>query len=37
MALRKSVGLNARTKATVRKASGDVYAATLDDKVGGMG
>jgi len=27
------MGLNARTKATVRKAAGDVYAATLDDKV----
>ena len=30
--LRKSAGLNARSKVAVRKAAGDVYAATIDDK-----
>ncbi|KAI8469622.1 MAG: glycoside hydrolase superfamily [Monoraphidium minutum] len=31
--VRKDNGLNARTKVTVRKVAGDVYAATFDDKV----
>lgn len=31
--VRKAAGINARSKVTVRKAAGDVYAATLDDKV----
>ena len=33
MKLRKSVGVNARSKITVRKAASDVYAATIDDKL----
>jgi hypothetical protein len=32
--IRTSQGVNARSKATVRKAVADVYAATIDDKVG---
>ncbi|KAJ9522476.1 hypothetical protein QJQ45_008233 [Haematococcus lacustris] len=31
--LRKRHGLNARSKVTVRKATADVYAATIDDKI----
>ena len=31
--IRQAAGLNARSKATVRKAVGDVYAHTVDDKV----
>ena len=31
--LRKSTGVNARSKVSVRKAAGDVYAATVDDKI----
>ena len=31
--MRKKHQLNARSKVTVRKAAGDVYAATIDDKV----
>jgi hypothetical protein len=32
--VRQTTGLNARSKVTVRKAAADVYAATIDDKVG---
>lgn len=31
--LRKRAGLHARSKVTIRRATGDVYAATIDDNV----
>ncbi|KIY94390.1 alpha-amylase, putative [Monoraphidium neglectum] len=33
VAVRKSYGINSRSKVAVRKAAGDVYAATIDDKI----
>ncbi|KAG1659688.1 hypothetical protein FOA52_004327 [Chlamydomonas sp. UWO 241] len=33
MAIRKRHGINCRSKVTVRKATADVYAATIDDKI----
>jgi hypothetical protein len=32
--LRKTAGIHCRSKVLVRKAATDVYAATIDDKVG---
>jgi alpha-amylase len=33
LAIRKRNNISCRSKATIRKAAGDVYAATIDDKV----
>ena len=33
MAIRRSAGVNCRSSVVVRKAAGDVYAATVDNKI----